>query len=69
MRSRCVHLFLLLQWLGRQYMYRILVRRVDVRLNRRYPHLDRVLSIVRRDNAQVRIDLVIILRSPRNIAV
>jgi len=66
---RCrAHIVLLLRWLGRQYMCRILVRRVDVRL-RRCRHLNRVLSFIRLDNAQVCIDLVIALRSLRNIAV
>ena len=50
-------------------MYRVLVRRVDVRFGRRHRHLDRILSFVRLDNAQVRTDLVIALRTPRNIAV
>ena len=49
-------------------MCRILVRRVDVRLRRRR-HLDRVLSFIRLDNAQVCIDLVIALRTLRSIAV
>ena len=64
-----VHLFLLLRWLRRQHMDRVLVRRVDDRLCRRHCHLDRVLSFVRLDDAQVRTDLGIALRAPRNIAV
>src|SRR5712691_8515038 len=62
-----VHLFILLRWLRRQHMYRVLVRRVDVRLRRRHRHLDRVLSFVHLDDAQVRTDLGIALRTPRNI--
>ena len=50
-------------------MYRVLVRRVDVRLRRRHGHLHRVISFVRLDFAQVRADFVITLRTPRNIAV
>jgi len=64
-----IHLLLLLRWLGRQHMYRILVRCVDVRLGRRHRHLDRIFSFVRLDNAQVRTDFVISLRTPRNIAI
>jgi len=50
-------------------MYRVLVRRVDVRLGRRDRHFDRVFSLARLDNTQVRTDLGIALRTPRNIAV
>jgi hypothetical protein len=62
-------LFSLLRWLGRQYMYRVLVRRVDVCLGRRHRHLDRVLSFVRLDNAQVRTDFFYRPSCPRNITI
>ena len=49
-------------------MYCVLVCCIDVRLGRQYRHLDRILSFVCLDNAQVRTDLVIALCTPRNIA-
>ena len=62
-----IHLFLLFGWLGRQHVYRVLVHRVDVRLGSWYGHLDSVLAFVRLDNAQIRADLIIALRAPRNV--
>jgi len=45
-----------------------LSRRIGVRLGRLHSHIDGIIPFVRLDNAQVFSDLVIALRTPRNIA-
>jgi hypothetical protein len=63
-----VDLFLLLGWLGREHVYRVLVRSIDIGLVRRHGHLDCVVAFAHLDDTQVRADLVIALRAPRNVA-
>ena len=40
-------------------MFRVFVRRVDVRLGRLHSHVDGILPFVRLDNAQICDDLVV----------
>ena len=65
---RRVRLGFLFWWLGRQHVDRVFIRGVDVRLGGRHGHLDFVRVLARLDDAKICIDLVVALRTPRNIA-
>jgi hypothetical protein len=57
-----IRLFFFLRWLCRQNVYRVIVRRVDIRLGRWHGHLNDVPFVAR-------LDLVITFLAPRNVAV
>jgi hypothetical protein len=65
---RRVDLLFLLRRLSRQYVYRVLVRSIDILLRRRHRHFHRVIAFARLDHAEVRADFIIAFRSPRHVA-
>ena len=70
LHRRLVHLMFLLRRLRAQHMYRVLIRRVDIRLGRRYGNFDFVLvACCGFDDTEVGADFVVAFGSPGDVAV